>query len=76
MALNFDLKLEVVEGQIGIVRRIMRLPRLTQKERLYLSELLKILYAFRKELAMPKAGESINLTELMRLNSMPDVIEN
>lgn len=50
MSLVLELNPDIIEGQIGIVRRIMRLPKLKPSERHQLSELLKMLYRLKAEL--------------------------
>lgn len=50
MSIILELNPDVVDGQIGIIRRVMRLPRLTPKEKYQLSELLKTLNLLRRQL--------------------------
>jgi hypothetical protein len=41
---------DIIEGQISITRRVMRLPKLQSKEKYQLAELLKMLHQLRKHL--------------------------
>lgn len=50
MSIILELHPDIVDGQIGIVRRVMRLPRLTVKEKYQLGELIKTLNQLRKQL--------------------------
>lgn len=50
MSITLQLSPDVVKGQISIIRRVMRLPRLTAQEKYQLSELLTTLNQLRNQL--------------------------
>lgn len=70
MTLTLNIEPEILQRQIEVLRKVMKLQSLSRKEQFLLSEVLKLLYNLKKEVCLPDEGEPITLKQLLEMNSL------
>ena len=71
MSLQFEINQQTLNNQIDVLRKVIRLPKLQPSQKHSLAELLKMLYALKRELLEDEmaSGKAISLAEFLETES-------